>query len=73
MDHIRVGSGCGMFAFRCDSTCWWNEVSSNIFIRAPSIMFNPVGAGIFFYFGGCFSNVCGGIPSIVSWRVSMIL
>ena len=73
MDHIRVGSGRGMFAFRCDSTCWWNEICSNIFIRVPSIIVNPVSAGIFFYFGESFSNVGGGIPSIFSWRVSMIL
>ena len=64
MDNFRVGSGCGVFAFRCDGACWWDVISSNIFIRVPSIIVNPVSAGIFFYVGGCLSNMCSGVPSI---------
>ena len=73
MNDFWVGNGRGIFTFWCDGARWWDVICSDIFICVPSICFNPVIAGVFFYVGGCLSDMCGGVPSICSWRVSIIL
>ena len=73
MDDLGVGCWSCVFAFWCNGACWWNVVGSDVFISVPSKVFNPVGAGVFFFFGDDFSGMGSRVPGIFSWSLSIML